>query len=43
LKALNNDKSLILKAASQAQAAADFILNHKAAAPREEVRLLLHA
>lgn len=43
LKALNNDKTLILKAASQAQAAADFILNDKAAAQRKEAGLLLSA
>lgn len=43
LKALNNDKTLILKAASQAQAAADFILNHKTGTQKEEAGLLLHA
>lgn len=43
LKALNNDKTLILKAASQAQAAADFILNHKTGAQNEQASLLLHS
>jgi len=43
LKALNNDKTLILKAASQSQAAADFILNHKTGAQKQEAGLLLHA
>lgn len=43
LKALNNDKTLILKAASQAQAAADFILNQKHGIQKEETGLLMHA
>lgn len=43
LKALNTDKTLILKVASQAQAAADFIRNHRAAVQKEEAGLLLQA
>ncbi len=43
LKALNNDNTLILKATSQAQAAADFILNHRAPIQKEEAELLLQA
>ncbi len=42
-KALNNDKTLILKAASQAQAAADFILNQKHGIQKEETGLLMPA
>lgn len=43
LKALNNDKTLILKAASQAQAAADFILNYRPGTQKEDAELLLYA
>ena len=43
LKALNNDKTLILKAASQAQAASDFILNQKHGIQKEETGLIMHA